>query len=293
MSELPAYVDHQQGEERTAFFLPLLAAALILALIGVVSVVTGGGDDGGLDDPAALVRAAPDALQEAGSARMALDMAMDGGALSIDMGGEGVLDFVTGAATFEMSMFGESIELRTDGATMWLKMPAMALPAGVTGTWLEVPVSDLPGTPSTGFPGAATDGYVDILRGLSSEVEELGSEEIDGVDTTHLRFEVSVSSALEQLDEEERATVEQAFSQLGGTEATFPVDLWITDDGLPIRQVMEVAMDGAGLEGTMRIQVDLSDFGVDVVVEPPPPEEIVSFDEHPELEEMFGSGAVS
>jgi hypothetical protein len=289
VADLQPYVEREEREDRTAFFLPLLAASLILALIGVISVVTGG--DEAVEDPTALVRSAPDALQEAGSARMTMTMGMEGGAMSMEMGGTGLVDFVTGGGTFEMAVMGQAFEIRTDGELLWMKMPAMALPPGVEGSWLEVPLDEMPGIAPGGF-AAPSGGYVDALRGLSSEIEELGVEEIDGVDTNHYRFDVSIEAALEELDEEDRAALEQSFEALGDVE-TLPVELWITDDGLPIRQVMTFALAEAGFAGTMRIQIDMSDFGVDVDVEPPPAEEIISFDEHPELEELIGSGAVS
>ena len=289
MVDLQPYAEREEREARTAFFLPLLAASLILALIGVISVVTGG--DEAVEDPTALVLSAPDALQEAGSARMTMTMGMDGGGMSMEMGGKGLVDFVTGAGTFEMAVMGQVFEIRTDGEVLWMRMPAMALPPGVDGSWLEVPLDEMPGVAPGGF-AAPSGGYVDALRGLSGEVEELGSEEIDGVDTNHYRFDVSIDEALEELDEEDRAALEQSFEALGDLE-TIPMELWITDDGLPIRQVMAFDLTDAGLTGTMRIQIDMSDFGVDVPVEPPPAEEIISFDEHPELEELLGSGAVS
>lgn len=294
MADLQPYAEHEERAARIAFFLPLLAASLILGVIGVISVVTGG--DEAIEDPTALVLSAPEALEEAGSARMTMTMNMDAGAMSMEMGGEGIVDFLTGAATFEMALMGQTFEMRTDGETLWMKMPAMALPSGVEGSWLEVPLDEVPGVAPGGLAGAPSDGYVEALRGLSSEVEELGTEEIDGVDTNHYRFDVSIEAALEQLDEEDRASLEQSFAQLDGVD-TFPVELWITDDGLPIRQVMTMdladADADAGVAGTMRIQFDMSDFGIDVDVEPPPAEEIVSFDEYPELEELFGTGAPS
>jgi len=290
VSELPTYAAHEERAERSVFVLPLLAAALILALIGVIGVALDGGDGGTIEDPAALIRSAPDALEDAGSARMAMTMSMSGGGMSMDVGGEGLVDFVSGAATFEMSIMGQTMEMRTDGQTLWMKMPSIAMPEGATGSWVEVPVAAMPGVPSTGFPGASSDGYVEVLRGLSGDVEDLGTEEVDGVDTHHYRFDVDVEAALEQLPADERAELEGSFDQLGTT--TFPIDLWITEDGLPIRQVMELDL-GALAGGTMTMQLDLSDFGVAVDVEPPPAEEVISFEDHPELGEMFGAGTVS
>ena len=291
MSELLPYAEHDEREGRTAFILPLLAASLILALIGVISVVNGG-DDGTIADPAALILGAPDALEEAGSARMAMSIEMDGGGMSVEMGGDGLVDFVTGAAELEMSVMGMSIEMRTDGELLWLKMPTVALPPGVEGSWVEVPVEAMPGVTSSGMPGAPSDSYVALLRGLSSEVEDLGTEEIEGFETHHYRFDVSIDEALAELDGEDRAAAEQSLEALGGAD-TFPVDLWITEDGLPIRQVMTMELVDEVMAGTMVVQVDMSDFGVDVDIEPPPAEDIISFDEVPELEEMFGSGMTS
>lgn len=282
MDDLTPYAA-AEPEARTAFFLPLLAAAVLLALIGVITAATGGDDE--LADPATRLRAAPAAMESVESARMTMAMAMDVGGMSMDVDMDGVVDFVTGAGTFTMDFMGQSMEMRTDGETIWMKLPAMARPAGMDAEWIAVPATSVAGT-STGAPfgGLGGDSYFDALLGVTGEIEDLGREEVNGVDTTHYRFSVDLSEAVRELSAEDRAEFESAFAQAGGVDV-MPVEAWLSDDGLPIRQVMSFEMAQAGMAGSMRMQIDLTDFGVDVVVVPP--DDVMSFEDEAQLQQMF------
>lgn len=288
MDELTPYAA-AEPEARTAFVLPLLAAAVLLALIGVITAATGGDDD--LGDPLGRLQAAPSVMRDTGSARMTMSMAMDMGSMSMDVDAEGLVDFVTGAGTFSMDLMGQTMEMRTDGETMWMRLPAIARPTAAT-EWIEMPMAAVPGAQaSQPMPGIGSDSYFDALLGVTGEVEDLGREEVNGVETTRYRFTVDLAEALERVDAEDRDEMEAAFAQAGDV-TEMPVEAWLSDDGVPIRQVMTFAADQAGTAMTMRMQIDLSDFGVEVDVQPPPAEDVTRFDDPAELEQMFGESTV-
>jgi hypothetical protein len=91
-----------------------------------------------------------------------------------------------------------------------------------------------------------------ILRDASSETEDLGDEEIRGVDTVGYRLTVDCEVALLSCD------------------STAPVDVWIGDDGI-VRRIELEDDDG-------NVTFEFFDFGADVEIEAPPPEEVVDED---------------
>lgn len=265
----------------------VLSVTVLLA--GILTVLT---DDGGGDaDPVALLSAAPDAVREAGSARMSMTMSFAGEGFNVEMAGTGVVDFETGAGTFEMNVLGQTIEMRTDGETVWMHLPDPIPGSPITAPWIAVPADQLQSSPQAGAGIDSATGMLDALRGIGGDVEEVGGDVIDGVEVTHYHVVVDLRDAIAAAPEVSRARAEaalQQFSQLGATE--MPIDVWITDGGLPIRQIMRWAPEGvAGVPDgfEMEMRVDLSDFGTPVEVEAPPADQVQTIDPM-QLQQIFG-----
>ena len=275
------------ASERSAFNLVVAVMAAILLLVGVIAVFTGKDDD---VDPVALLGSAPDAVRDAGTSRMTMVMDMKGGGSSSRMTANGVVDFVSGAGTFSFTGFGIDFELRTDGKTIWMKVPGQ--PAGAK-PWVAFPLSAVPGaSPGIGMfgPGQAT-GFLDALRGVGTDIKDLGEEDVNGVHTHHYGVTVDVHDALEQVPEDQRAQAEAGLSMLGVNE--MPMEVWLSSDGLPIRTVFSF---GGTSQFNVAMQMDLTDFGVPVHVEPPPADQVQTFDNLTELEQRLGeqmAGATS
>ena len=291
MADHDPYSSPETGKERGGLWtavVAILAATVLLA--GLLSALTK--DDTGIEgDPIALLSAAPDSLAEAGSARMKMTMAFGGGGFDVSMGGEGVVDFAGGGGTFTMEVMGQSFEMRTDGETMWMNLPDMGAASPITAEWIAVPAAQLQPNGVGGGMESAT-GMLDALRGVGGEPEVVGTEEIDGIEATHYRASIDVEQAIAAAPEANRARAEaalQQFTTMGATE--MPVDVWLTDGGLPLRQIVSWKGAVAGQDMSMEIRVDFSDFGVDVVVEPPPADQVQSVDPA-QLQQIMG-GAVA
>ena len=88
---------------------------------------------------------------------------------------------------------------------------------------------------------------LDYLRATGS-VEEVGTEEIGGVETTHYQGSIMLDSVVEQVpaDQQEavRKAIEKLKKQTGLTE--IPVDVWVDGDGLLRRMSLDVHRQGAG-----------------------------------------------
>jgi hypothetical protein len=90
-----------------------------------------------------------------------------------------------------------------------------------------------------------------MLRGASEEIRRVREEEVRDVETVHYRLEVECEQ-------------QELFDCAG---VTAPVDVWIGDDGL----VRRIGIEEQSSSGT----IEFYDFGVEVVVEPPPGGQVV------------------
>jgi hypothetical protein len=187
--------------------------------------------------------------------------------------------------------------MRTDGTTMWMRMPVAGsgeLP-GVTKEWLAMPASGLQPNAQLGFGSVdSAAGFLEAFRGIGGEVEEIGPDVVNGVEVTHYRAVFSLRDAIAAVPEDQRKRAEEAleqFEQLGASE--MPTDVWLSDDGLPIRTVMRFDMgDSASFpfEGfSMEMTYELSDFGVPVEVVPPPADQVQEIDPA-QLQELMTGG---
>jgi hypothetical protein len=270
---------------RTLALFAFVLAALPLAC---------GGDE---LSPEAAVAEAATKTADAGSSRASFELKMSGTGLPrpMTMSGEGTFDYDgrRSEATFDMSDVlpgGGSVKQVMDGFVFYMQLPRAArqgLPPGKS--WLKMDLQKLwEQAGLRGFAQFAQANQADpsqmlmYLRGASDQIAEIGTEDVRGVETTHYRAQVDLEKALEQsLDEipselrrSVRASVDQLIELMGVT--TFPVDVWIDDDGLARRMDvgfdMEVPAQGAL---SMDITVELYDFGVGVDIDTPPAHEVI------------------
>ena len=212
---------------------------------------------------------------------------LPGGSLSIPF--SGAFDNDAGSFSFIMDMtamasqFGEDVppemagflgemEIRTIGDTSYIRFPFFSLFLGAETEWIAVPAEE--GADAADFAGGAAPGnpgdLLESLEDANGTVEELGREEIRGVETTHYLVIFDVEELLENATPEERAELEAELADVPIDE--LPMDIWIGDDGLVYKYVIE--MDGSGLpEGeafeSMRMEFEMYDYGEDIVIEPP------------------------
>jgi hypothetical protein len=82
---------------------------------------------------------------------------------------------------------------------------------------------------------------VDWLRTVSGDVTTVGTEKLDGIDTTHYRATVDLSKYPDLVPPDQREAVQRAVDQLTKAAhlSSFPVHVWVDEDGL-VRQVRAV-----------------------------------------------------
>jgi hypothetical protein len=268
----------------------LLAALLVLPACGGDSVAA---------DP---VAEAATKTTEAGSSRIEFTMAMEAEGRSLTMRGEGVFDYSPpiGRMTLDLGNLAElaggelgngRVEFVLDGAAYYMKFPQVT-ERFFGKQWLKIDleeVGELTGADLGALQQANQNPaqLMQFLRGASDDIEELGKEEVRGVETTHYRARVDLDEAAErgaetgelsdEMREQLQAEIERMKAQTG--LETLPVDVWLDEDNLLRRMQMDLSFavkrGQVGLDMTM----DFFDFGVDVRVAPPPADETVDITE--------------
>jgi hypothetical protein len=285
--------------------------ALAWAGLLLTGLVACGGDDEEAT-PLEVVRAAATETAEARTARM--EMSMTGSGLpglgdrtvAIDM--DGVIDFDarTGQFTMDLSSLGipgasGSVEMVFSDLVVYMKLPA-ALAGQLPKPWLKIDLAEAGRQEGIDLDALSQLGSsdptqaLDYLRGASSDITEVGREELRGTATTHYRATLDLRLAAQQLEGEQKQALEKLIATTG--LGSYPAELWIDDDGrlrkmdlsidlsqlkLPAREAT-TSEGAAASAGTMNVTMELFDFGVDVDVAPPPAAEVV------DIAELQGQG---
>jgi hypothetical protein len=103
---------------------------------------------------------------------------------------------------------------------------------------------------------------------IAPDVENLGEEPVLGTRATH--FKGSVDAA-ELAERSEGGTAKQMAAMLKAADLEIPMDVWVTGDGLPKLMRMNMEMGTT----TMRMEIEVLEYGVDVDVQPPPAATVV------------------
>lgn len=276
----------------------LALASLALALVAAgacakraddVTVLTGGA-------AVAALRAAPDAAVAAGSGRFEMTVSMDTPDGAFEMVGTGgftgdqmrmevdlgsmLADAAQASGETVPDGFDQPMVIVVDGTTIYMRLPMLAGVTGNTG-WISMTPDDLGLSGSFGLGGGTNDPsqLLETLRGVTDDVEEVGTDDVRGVATTHFRATIDMARALDGVAPDQRALLESQLEGLGGALSAVPVDVWVDRDGLARRMTLDMGnMFGAGGGGgTASVTVDFFDYGEPVEVVVPDASEVTSF----------------
>lgn len=240
-------------------------------------------------EPLARVLAASDQALEADSMHMVFDFAMSVAGKEITGSGEADAAFgdeLRQHMTFRYDSMpglpaGFGMEMIVDDSTMYMRLDGMDELDVFPTEWVSVDMSSsVPGFDElTAFGNGQQDpsnafGY---LQG-AEDATELGTETIDGIETTHYEVTVDLADAAAEvpadLRDEMRRVVKQ-FRQGFGT-TTMPFEVWIDGDGLVRRMVFRMESDGGamGMPFSMEMTMDVTDYGHDFELELPPASDV-------------------
>lgn len=137
-----------------------------------------------------------------------------------------------------------------------------------------VDLSDLLGGSSV-IGGGASDpsSFLQYLRGVSGEVEDLGPLEVRGVDTTHFATEFTTREVMAAAPDEQADAMEELYADMPDSflDAEQTLDVFVDADGLVRRMQIAtpaVTASGATVPSSTTI-LDYFDFGADVTIDTP------------------------
>lgn len=279
---------------------PLLTLVAVVAAFTVALAGCGGGGSDGKSDVQALLAAAPATTIDAGSARIAVDAAIEGQRRGTFAGtGELAFGAERGRLVVDLGPLGlagaEETEVLLDGDSVFLKVGA-ALPGLAQRPWLAIDLGALKPGQGDGIEALrqlrANDprAVINELRGATADAAVVGTEAIRGTDTTHYRTTVDLDKAAAASPESVRDDLTEVARQLGTSKLA--MEAWLDAEGR-IRR-LKYSIDLADLaddapakrtgSGTVVATLDLYEFGVEVSVEPPPADQTTP------LADLLGSG---
>jgi len=253
----------------------------VLALAAMLLVACSGAS------VAERIAAAPETTQEAGSAAFSIVQQFEGGANDgQSFLGDGAVEFAQqrGIATFDLGAAGQGLGGGSGTVTSVFEGPVVYVDLGIPQLpteWLRIDLTQLEGMEGLQeleqFSSDPSQS-LGLLRGVSEDVEEVGEEDVRGVETTHYRLTVDLQRAEEQAPEEDRAFVRRQIETLGVTE--LPMEVWLDADGVARRQSYRVDLSDAQLPGASELPqealptaitttVEFYDFGTEVKADPP------------------------
>jgi hypothetical protein len=263
-------------------------ARRVLVLIAAALAVAGCGGGGGAASFDPVASAAT--TVKAKTAKLVFDTSIAGNGQKLHMTGVGSADFENKAAsmTFDVgdllrgsglpSTAGETWTIVTDGLVTYMHAPALAQQLPGKKEWLKLDVEKVAKSHSVDlgqFRQLTQNDPTQMLaylRATSGKVEEVGTERIRGVETTHYRAKVDLDKVADQAPPSLRKTYRasiQSLKQGLGTD-TIPVDVWVDNDNLVRRLAEHLPVAGGG---KIDFSVDFYDFGAPVTVSSPPASE--------------------
>lgn len=219
---------------RTARRAALGTAAAIVFLGGVFAVIR---PPSGSRDPVAVVTDAGAAAVDAGSARVRSSVVITAGDERVETRIEGILDFANGRSVLEVSNGDVTVAQLNDGEITYIEVPPQHRSATAGQSWMSY------ATPDPSSRALELSDPAAILQELrrTTEVRRIGREDVNGV----------------------RATKYQATTATSSTGEEVPVEgyhVWVSDDGLPTRLELSLAL--GRIEVTMRS--DITDYGIEL-----------------------------
>ena len=113
---------------------------------------------------------------------------------------------------------------------------------------------------------------LEALRGLSGDIETVGSDELRGVETTHYRALLDPAELVKEATARtsDAASVFDQLSQTGVAEV--PLDVWVDASGLVRKLALDIEAPEAssGLAGSVSLAFELWDYGERVEIDVPP-----------------------
>jgi hypothetical protein len=161
-----------------------------------------------------------------------------------------------------------SFAVVSDGDYVYLHLPPQL---GTTTTqgkaWVRLDAKEFTKGMESGAAPTTTDplSMFEQLAAVDAEIEQVGTEEIRGVTTTHFRTRLDLTKSPVQPKVAPTGPLLEALRNV-------PVDVWLDDHDRPRRQRMTFALGAGG--GSFTTTTEAYDFGTPVDIEIPPLDQV-------------------
>jgi hypothetical protein len=248
--------------------------------------------------PGATVLQAVGETSDAGSARVAYAATFDTDATQepVALTGEGVFDYANqrGRMVFDMSQVmrgsegtspegSAEVEMIFEGVTLYMKMPFLTQLVSSDRPWLKLDLEAARRAGRTDLAQLIQLGeseptqVVELLRGTTKGVDDVGTERVRGTRTTHYELVLDLGRAVEKASDGARASVESLITR--GRSLRLPADVWIDEEGRMRKMTYGLELASSSTTGTredrMTVSMELYEFGIDVDVQAPPPDRVI------------------
>ena len=259
---------------------------------------------GGREQPDPLARIATASERIDAAEAIAMDFTMVFSVDGQELGGSGSATAATDGSRMHMDMSydsfpglpnGFSMEMIVVDGVMYMSTDTFAAAGAPTGAfggkdWVAIDLNDVvPGYESFADLGTGQNDPAQALEYLkgAGDVAVVGTEAIDGAETTHYRGTIDLEQVLSKLpadaQDEMRSTMDEFRRQFG--EVTMPFDLWVDDQDRAVRMSFQMSSAaGSAHDFSMTMTVDITDDDADLGdVAAPPSKDVV------DLAELAGS----
>jgi hypothetical protein len=274
---------------------PLRSAAAIVAasLAMSASAAVAGAQPGGTD-AAERIEAAVDRTTQERSANVQMTIVIDSDRESARITAGGAIDF-DGDRGILLMDFSDApphqgvakIEYRFIRGVVYADLAAFGdaaneLPEGKH--WVRINARDLRGDLGVSGPGSRQKATSELesLRGVSKEVEDLGTEDVHGFLARHYKATMDPKKAIKRLPRKMHDKAAKNLRQQLG-DYPLPLEVWIDGQGRAVRTQLESNLanrpkaTAAGETGTVRETVEYFEFGAPFFVYAPQKAETVDF----------------
>lgn len=224
-------------------------------------------------DPVAAVRESAEKTRGAGTSRLDMTVNASAGGEAIDITAQGAFDYAKGVGELELTLpaaaglgGGTIRQIITKSALFMGGIPGLP-----EGKWVKVSLDQL-NVGGGGLTSNDPSAVLEMVRGASDDVTEVGKATVRGEETTHYRGTLDLDKAVASAPAETRNQLKQYLEQAGTTSV--PFNLYIDDDGRLRKMVQEFEFEAPGGSGAGTVKTDLTlelyDYGVKVNVKAPP-----------------------
>jgi hypothetical protein len=258
----------------------LITAAVVLTSAFIAIALSGCGATRAISGAVDPVAQAATTTSHAAGYRLSATIAATGSTGTVHGTMVGVIDSAqhTGAFTLNESVAGHavSIDERLSGTTIYMKLPGEPALQRLTGgkPWLKLDFSRALG--AFGLGGLTTQStnpaqFVDYLRAVGAKTHRVGTETIDGTQTTHYHVVVNLDSYPKLFPPARRAAAARGVSTLESVigSHTMPMDAWIDSQKMLRRMSFSIGECVQSQRLRLGMTMNLSNYGQQTVPSAP------------------------